>query len=181
MESDEQLHMDQSLEEVMSLLSPEAKKALVSLSEAEQKQLFLSLQQDAIVKDEALEKAKQEELEKFDLLIEEWKKYIDEDKWQEWVNYELQFRGWMFSLIVTKRVVKLMEMLDSWASPEEIKNKMLNEWCWDGYNPVRSTVIRFSKHWKEFEEMSSKWLVAKVSFKDRVMAGIWDLYDKLFG
>ncbi|MBO4517150.1 hypothetical protein J5751_07145 [bacterium] len=63
--------MDQSLEEVMSLLSPEAKKALVSLSEAEQKQLFLSLQQDAIVKDEALEKAKQEELEKFDLLIEE--------------------------------------------------------------------------------------------------------------
>ena len=71
MESDEQLHMDQSLEEVISLLSPEAKKALIALSETEQKQLFLSLQQDAIVKDEALEKAKQEELEKFDLLIEE--------------------------------------------------------------------------------------------------------------
>ena len=184
MEWDEQLNKGQGWEKVKALLSPEAKKALSSLSEEEQRQLFLSLKQDvedSRVKDETKEQAKQEELKKFDLLIEEGQKYIDKDKWQEWTDYESSFKGWMFGLDVIERVVEVMKMLDDWVSPEEIKNKMLNDWHLDWYFSIRSTVIRFSKKGKEFEKMSSKWYVRKVSFWDKVAARIEKLYEGLFG
>ena len=39
----------------------------------------------------------EENAERFDSLIEKWKQYIDEKKWQEWVDYESAFKKEMFN------------------------------------------------------------------------------------
>lgn len=186
MEWDGQLNIDQRLEEVRALLSPEAKQTLAWLSEKEQHQLFESLHQEAEkfrAEKASREEIEQKRLEKFDLLIEKGKKYINGDRWQEWVDYEWKFRcGDKFNLDVIERVVKVMEMLEDWVSPESIKDKLRNEWHSDGYDSIRNTVILFSKHGKEFEKMSKKRSKQANTYplKYRIQDAIEDLYNKLF-
>lgn len=122
----------------------------------------------------------EENAQRFDSLIEKWKHYIDEKKWQEWVEYESTFKKEMFSLDVIDRVVQIMEMLDKWINKKEIRKKMIDERHGEWYYSIRKTVIHFSKYWKNFEKMSKNWATWEPSSLQKIVNNVREGFEDLF-
>ena len=91
-----------------------------------------------------------EVLEKAPTWIEEWKKYIDESKWEDWEKNVNRSINDLYEWMDAEATLVLLKMIDEWKSWREIQKTFDDQWhSWMSYHFVRNCVVYFSKKWEE--------------------------------
>ena len=143
-------------------LSSRQKYILVNLSGDERAKLFSILEkekEEERVKDEKKYEKLEECRQKIPQLLDESRKYIDDEKWEMWEE-DNSIHGDSYDVLVYDMLeceLKILRLLENGISPdiivEEVEKGVSEE---KTFIYACRKVIRYSKYWKEFEKAVKK-------------------------